>query len=630
MHNKTLILKDILKNMATVIFLLLTCLYSSLCLAQEPKVENNAKLQSDIAEIDQPTKPIKKSHAISVFGDLKYSENFKHFDYVNPEAVRGGAVTQYGIGTFDSLNPFIMKGVPAGGMEMIFDSLMKSSYDEVATSYGLLAKSVEIDPDNEWVTFTIRDIAKWHDGSKISADDVVFSFNIIKKQGHPKYKSYYRDVVKAEKISDNKVKFSFQNSENKELPLIIGQLPIASKKYYSKVEFNKTTMTAPLGSGPYKMKNVDAGRSITFERVEDYWAKDLPVNIGYYNFDELKFDYYRDSTIAVEAFKAGEYDFRKENISKVWKKSYNIPQIEDGRIIKETLPDGMPSGMQCFVFNTRLAKFSNRNVRKALQLAYNFEWANEQLFYGAYKRNRSFFGNSKLEAKGLPSEEELELLTPFRGILPDEVFTTEYQPPFTPDIKAHRNLLLEAQNILDQEGYVLKDMKRIDPSTNRQMQIEFLIVSPLFERIVAPYIRSLKKLGIKANIRSIDSSQFIKRRDNFDFDVIVNWFLQSATPGNEQINYWHSSRADVAGSKNYIGIKNEAVDFMVDKITSANSKQELITAGKALDRILQWNYYVIPQWYSTTHRLIYWNKVERPEQTPPYSHGFPEIWWSKD
>jgi microcin C transport system substrate-binding protein len=568
-----------------------------------------------------------KSHGISIFGDLKYDKDFKHFDYVNPKAPKGGDIKIASIGTFDSLNPFIIKGVAASGVEMTFDTLMKSSADESASEYGLIAKSAEIAEDGTYVIFNLRPEAKWHNGTPITADDVVFSFETITTKGHPQYKSYYKDFESAEKLNKHRVKFNISDPSNRELPLIIGQLPIISKQYYTDNNFEKSSLDFPLGSGSYRIKSVDPGRSITYERVKDYWAKNLPVNVGHYNFDTITIDYYRDATVAVEALKAGEYDFRRENISKTWANAYNIDQVENGLMIKEELPDGKPTGMQSFVLNTRRPNFSNREVRKALQYAYDFEWANKQLFYSAYTRNRSFFGNSDYEAKGLPSDAELKRLEPYRDILPEEVFTKEYNPPHSEGELGHRQNLLKAQSILDKEGWVLKDMKRIDPKTGEPINIEFLLVSPSFERVVAPFVRSLKKLGIESTIRTVDSSQYIKRMEEFDFDIMVKWFVQGAAPGNEQINYWHSSTADIQGSQNLIGVKNKAVDAMIKHITSSTTKEELVTATKALDRILQWNYYVIPQWHSRTHRVIYWNKFGRPEETPPYSLGFTDTWW---
>lgn len=568
-------------------------------------------------------------HGVSMFGDLKYPPNFTHFDYVNPDAPKGGFVKLGLTGTFDSLNPNILKGVPADMLDLTADTLMTPSADEPSSSYGLIAQSAEIANDKSYIIYNLRKIAHWNDGSPITADDIVFSFDTIMTKGHPSYRAYYADVEKCEKINTYKVKFTFKTNKNKELPLIIGQLPIISKEYYSKNEFDKTTMTPPLSSGPYKIKEVEPGRSITYERDKNYWGQGLAVNKGRYNFDKIRIDYFRDETVTIEALKAGNYDFRRENISKIWKTSYNIPQVEDGRMIKEELPDGVPTGMQSFVFNTRRANFKNPLVREALSYAFDFEWANKQLFFDAYARNTSFFGNSEFASSGLPSKAELKLLEPFRNQIPEEVFTKAYSPAKTKgDGNARENLII-AKNLLEKAGWYLKDMKLINPETGKPVQIEFLLDSPAFERIVAPFARNLKKLGIDSSIRTVDSSQYIKRREDFDFDVIVHWFRQGPMPGNEQINYWHSSGADVKGSLNLIGIKNPAVDALVTKITEANSMEELKNAARALDRVLLSNYYVIPQWYSRSHRVIYWNKFNRPKIVAPFALGMIDTWWMK-
>lgn len=572
-----------------------------------------------------------ESHGISIFGDLKYPKDFTHFDYVNPNAPKGGTVRMGAIGTFDSVNPFILKGVSAfGSDELIFDTLLEKAADEASAEYGLIAESVILSPNKDAITFTLRQEARWHDGSPITADDVVFSFETLKEKGHPHYASYYHDVASAESLDEHRVKFTFKNNKNRELPLIIGQLPIISKAYFSTHSFEQTTLNAPLGNGPYQIKKIDQGRQIIYERVKDYWGKNLPVNKGRFNFDTIQVDYYRDSVVAVEAFKAGEYDFRRENISKVWANSYQGKNFDNGSIIKEELPDGTPTGMQAFVMNTRRTPFDNRQFRKALNYAYNFEWSNEQLFYGAYQRNSSFFGNSDYASSGLPDEDELALLTPFRDSLPKKIFTEAYTPPTSPDIQSYRKNLIRARDILKNAGFFLRDMQLINPENNTPVEIEFLLVSPNFERVVAPFIRDLKKLGITATMRTVDASQYIKRTETFDYDVIVHWFRQSASPGNEQRDYWHSDTADNKGSRNFIGIKNPAVDTMVETLINADSKEDHITAAHALDRILLWNYYVIPQWYSRTHRVVYWDIFGRPQTIPPYSLGFPDMWWYKE
>lgn len=573
---------------------------------------------------------VKLSHGISVFGDLKYPEDFDHLSYVNPNAPKGGTLKLGSIGTFDNVNPFILKGIAADGIEVVFDTLMTGAADEPSASYGLIAESAEMPASKEWIIFNLRSIAKWHDGTPITADDVVFSFNTLIHEGHPQYQLYYQDVAGVEAISPRRVKFTFKTSTNRELPLLVGQLPIISKQYYQTHTFNETTLTPPLSNGPYRISAIVPGRSITYERKKDYWAANLPIMKGRYNFDMIRYDYYRDDTVAVEALKAGEYDFRKENISKTWAKAYNIPHIKDGRMTKEELPDGTPTGMQSFVFNLRKEKFKDPRVREALSYAYDYEWANKQLFFSAYTRNSSFFGNSDYQSWGLPSEEELKLLEPFRDILPARLFTTSYQNPTTLGDGNNRPNLIKAQNLLNEAGWKIHNLKRIDPSTGQPFTIEFLLSSASFERVVAPFVRNLKILGIESTIRTVDSSQYIKRRENFDFDITTHWFIQGATPGNEEYNYWHSKAADQKGSQNIAGIKNQAIDKMVEYIMSSKNKSELATAAHALDRILLWNFYVIPQWHSRTHRVIYWNKLGRPEITPPYSLSLVDTWWSKE
>lgn len=614
------------------------------------------------------------SHGVSLFGDLKYQKDFKNFSYVNPNAPKGGNVKLASVGTYDNLNPFILKGVAADGIELTFDTLMVGAADEAISGYGLIAESVELptiqgegkrekgktsslsilsstSTPNNWIIFNLRKIAKWHDGTPITADDIVFSFETIKKKGHPQYQSIFRDITSVEKLSNSKVKFIFANN-NRELPIIAGQIPIISKAYYTKNEFDKTTLEAPLGSGPYKVKNVNPGRSVTYERVKDYWAKNLPVNRGRYNFDTIQYDYYRDATVAIEALKSGEYDFRRENIARTWANAYNIPQVTDGRMIKETLQDGTPTGMQCFAFNTRREIFKNPRVREAIAYAYDFEWSNKQLFFSAYTRNKSYFGNSEFASSGLPSKAELELFEEFLGkgketrekgiettsypfslhpspYLPPRLFTEEYHPPQTDGSGNSRPNLIKAKEILESEGWHIKDFKLVDPQTGQPVKIEFLLYESAFERVLAPFIRNLKKLGIDASIRVVDTSQYVKRIENYDFDMTVNWFTQGPSPGNEQINYWTSSQADTKGSRNVIGIKNPAVDFLVEKLLKANSKEEQVTAAHALDRVLLWNFYSIPQWYSRTHRVIYWNKFGRPPTTPPFSLGMVDTWWVK-
>jgi microcin C transport system substrate-binding protein len=566
-------------------------------------------------------------HAIAMFDDVKYPASFTHFDYTNPDAPKGGSTVNAAIGTFDSLNPFILKGVPAAGAAMLFDTLLENSKDETFSEYGLIAESLEVPADRSWVIFNLRKEARFHDGSPVTADDVVFSFDTLKKRGHPSYRAYYRDVVKGEKLAADKVKFTFAGGNNRELPLIIGQLPIISKAYYSTHDFEKSTLEPPLGSGPYQVEKVEIGRAVTYKRDPNYWAKDLPVNKGRHNIDHIRYDYYRDITVAVEAFKAGKYDFRQENISKVWANAYKFPAVTDGRVIKEEIKHNIPSGMQAFILNNRRPKFSDRKVREALNYAFDFEWENKNLFYSAYTRTGSYFSNSDFASSGLPSTDELALLTPLKDQIPAEVFTKVFASPSTDGSGSGiRQNLLTAKKLLSEAGWELRNGKLTNSKTNEVMSIEFLLDEPSFERAIGPFIKNLQKLGIDAKIRSIDSAQYQKRIQAFDYDVILETFAQSSSPGNEQINFWHSSKADVMGSRNLIGIKNPAIDMLVEKVINAASKQELIAATRALDRVLLWNYYVIPNWFSQSFRIVYWNKFSRPAITPKYELGL-DTWW---
>lgn len=570
------------------------------------------------------------SHGISMFGDLKYPASFTHFDYVNPNAPKGGEMVQAVIGNFDSLNPYILKGNAAAGIGMTFDTLMVGSKDEDFSTYGLLAETVELPDDRSWVIFNLRPEARWHDGTAMTAEDVVFSFNILKEKGNPAYRAYYNEVKKAEVLGKHKVKFSFATAKNRELPLIVGQLPILSKAYYSTHDFEKSTLEPPLGSGPYKVGKIDPAHSITYNRVENYWAKDLPVNKGKYNFDRIRFDYYRDNTVAIEAFKAGKYDIRVENIAKVWAHAYNFPAVKEGRVIKEEIRHSLPSGMQGFVINTRRPKFQDVRVREALGYTMDFEWENKNLFYSAYTRTNSYFANSDYAATALPDTKELALLTPLKNEVPERVFTTIYQAPVTSgNGYSVRQNLLKARQLLTEAGWELKNGRLTHTKTGEAMQVEFLIDAAVYERVIAPMLVNLKKLGIHASIRMIDSAQYQKRLQVFDYDITMETFAQSPSPGNEQINYWHSSKADITGSGNLAGIHNKAVDALLKDLLRADSRDELITATRALDRVLLWNFYVIPNWHSRVFRVVYWNKFGRPEVSPKYDLGV-ENWWVRD
>lgn len=570
-----------------------------------------------------------KQHGLAMFDDLKYSKGFTHFDYVNPNAPKGGELKLVSIGTYDSVNPYILKGIPAAGLSYLFETLMASSSDETFSQYGLIAESVKVADDRSWIIFYLRPEAEWHDGSPITADDVVFSFHTLMEKGHPFYQAYYKDVTEVKTIDSHSVQFTFKDSSNRELALLVGQMPIISKAYYTAHDFGKTSLDTPIGSGPYVIDNINPGRSITYKRSPDYWGKDLPVNKGKYNFDTIRYDYYHDVTVAIQAFKAREYDLRHENISKVWATSYNnLPALKDGRVIKTEIPHSIPTGMQAFVFNTRRKPFNSPLVREALSYCFDFEWTNKKLFYDAYTRTTSYFSNSIFASGGLPSKEELALLTPLKSSLPSRVFDTEFSLPTTDGSGlTMRPYLREADMLLNKAGWVIKDRKRVSPE-GKPMKIEFLLTSSAFERVIAPIIKNLTRLGIESKMRIVDSAQYQKRLDTFDFDITVHVFGQSNSPGNEQINYWDSSKAQIEGSKNYAGIDNPAIDTLVETLVKAQSKDELITATRALDRALLWNFYVIPNWHIQHFRLIYWDKFAQPTLSPPYSFEL-DSWWIK-
>ncbi len=566
------------------------------------------------------------AHGIAMHGDLKYGPDFTHFDYADPDAPKGGTVTFSAIGTFDSLNPYILKGVPAAGLGLVFQTLTTGSLDEPFSEYGEVAEAIIVPEDRSWVAFDINPRARWHDGRPITPEDVIFSLEVLKTKGHPFYRAYYKNVVRAEKVGARRVRFTFSGGTNRELPLIVGQLPVLPRHYFEGRDFARVTLDPPVGSGPYRIKKVEPGRTIVYERVKDWWAADLPVNRGRYNYDEIRYEYYRDANVALEAFKAGQYDIRLENVSKLWATGYDSPALEKGWIKKEEIPVERPAGMQGFVFNTRRAIFRDRRVRQALAYAFDFEWTNKALFYGAYTRTDSYFENSELEARGLPGPKELELLEPFRDRLPPEVFTRDYEPPKTDGSGNIRGNLRTALKLLREAGWVVKNGRLTHAQTGEVMRFEILLVSPSFERVVAPFVRNLKRLGIEASYRTIDAAQYQNRLNAFDFDMIVAVWGQSLSPGNEQRNFWSCDAAKTPGSRNYAGICDPVVDYLIDRIIQAPTREDLVAACRALDRVLLWGHYVIPHWYIPHIRVAYWDKFGRPGITP--KHGLDLFtWW---
>lgn len=576
------------------------------------------------------TSELIRSHAVAMHDEPKYADNFTHFDYTSLDAVKGGSITLHEIGTYDSLNGFIAKGTPAASLGLLYDTLTVGSADEPFTQYGLLAETIEYPKDRSWVIFHLNRKARFHDNQPVTADDVKFTFELLTTKGNPFYSFYYADVADVQVIDTYSVRFNFKSSSSKEMLLIIGQLPVLPKHFWAEREFDKSTLELPLGSGPYKIESVDPGRSISFTRVKDYWARDLPTQKGFYNFDRIRYDYYRDDVVALEAFKAGEYDFRLERVSKLWATAYKSDALTSGKIKKIEVDHENPTGMQGFIFNLRNPQLQDLALRQAMTLAFDFEWTNKNLFYNAYKRTLSFFSNSELASSGLPSSEELKLLEPHRNELPAQLFSQPFSLPVSSGTDHNRKYLRKAKQLLDSANYKVINNQLISPKTHTPVELEFLLYDPSFERVANPFIQSLKKLGITVKLRVVDTSQFINRRRSFDFDMISHVIGQSLSPGNEQREFWHSDAADIEGSRNLIGIKNPVVDDLVDQIIKAETRPQLVTASRALDRVLLNNYYVIPHWHINHHRLAYWDKFQKPDIDPRYDSGFDiglMTWW---
>ena len=567
------------------------------------------------------------AHGLSLFGDLKYGPDFPHFDYVSPNAPKGGRLHLATVDTFSTLNPFTLKGVSAAGAGLPFESLLEGSADEADAAYGLIAESVVLAPDRRSVRFHLRPEARWHDGTPITARDVAFSYEILTTEGHPAYANNLAGVDRVETTGDHDVTFHLADPDNRKLPLIAGGLSIVSEAYYRDRAFGETTMEPPLGSGAYRVAKVDPGRSVTYERVADYWGAQLPLNVGRYNFDTIVYDYYRDRTVLVEALKAGEYDFHEEYTSKVWATQYDIPAVEQGWLVKDVLKDNTPSGVQAFFFNTRLPRFQDRRVREALAYAFDFEWLNKNQFYGLYDRMASYFENSELAARDLPSEAELALLEPHRGAVPEEVFTKAFVPPATDGSGNNRGNLRAARSLLKEAGWVTKEGALVNGETGEPMTVEFLYFEPTFERIYAAFGRSLERLGVGVNLRLVDGAQYEERLKTHDFDITTIRFVFNLSPGAELNSYFASSTVDQVGSFNIPGIKDPVVDALIGEVAAATDRPSLIAAARALDRVLLWGHYMIPQWYKGAHHLVYWNKFDRPALKPRYARGVFDTWW---
>lgn len=567
-------------------------------------------------------------HALALHGKPKYSMDFEYLDYVNPMAPKGGSKRQAAMGTFDSLNPFIVQGTPATGLANLYDSLTYNSADEPFTEYGLLAQCMQLDPERRWIKFHLREEARFHDGTPVTAEDVAFTFETLRSQGRPFYRAYYADIEAIEVLDPQRIRFDLANPENRELALIIGQVPILPQHYWEDRDFRRASLEKPLGSGPYQIASIDAGRRIVYQRVDDYWGQDLPVNRGRHNIERLIFDYYRDATVALEAFRAGQLDYRLENIARNWAQGYRGPALSSGEILLESIPHNNSSGMQGFFFNTRKEVFSDPKVRQALTQLFDFEWTNQQLFHGAYQRTQSYFSNSELASSGLPQGRELEILEAFRDQLPSAVFEEEYQLPETDGSGNLRPQMRKALSLLEEAGWQLEG-RRLVNAKGQPLRFELLLHDSSFERVVLPWRQNLERLGIRMDIRVVDVTQYLNRLRAFDFDMTISTLAQSLSPGNEQREYFHSEFAEASDGRNLSGIQDPVVDALVEQVISAKDRETLIKTTRALDRVLLHGHYVIPQWHLNEYRIARRSSIRIPEVRPPY--GLPTAtWWIEE
>lgn len=573
-------------------------------------------------------------HGLSVFGDLKYPAGFKHFDYVDPNAPKGGRLAHLGPSaslTFDSFNQFILKGVPAQGLGLLYDSLMTPAADEANALYGLVAETADVAADGLSVTFKLREAARFSDGSPVTADDCVFSFDILKSKGHPAFGLMLRDVVKAEALDKLTVRYTFQGTLVRDLPQAVAGLAILPRAYYATQPFEETTYKVPVASGPYTIGEHRAGAFVLYKRRPDYWARDLNVNRGRWNFDEIRYEYFAERAAALEALLAGQYDLREEFTARDWATAYEVASVRDGRVKREVLPDATPSGAQGWFPNLRREKFQDVRVRRALNLAFDYEWTNKTLFYGSYRRTESYFENSDMKAVGPPSPDELKLLEPFRDKLPAEVFAEPAKQPVSDGSGSDRRLLREAQRLLAEAGWKIDpkagSQPRITNAKGETLDVEFLINEPSFERILGPYIKNLQAIGINASIRRVDSAQYERRVKTYDFDIVTSRFTMSLTPGIELRSFWSSEAASLEGSRNLSGIKNPVIDALIDHVVNAKSRGELVAATRAIDRVLRAGHYWVPHWSKASHWVAYWDKFGRPPTKPKYDRGIIDTWW---
>ena len=580
------------------------------------------------------------AHAIALYGEPKYPNGFYHFDYVNPDAPKGGEVVLMGHGSFDTLNPYTLKGISPFntrglylyGISELNEPLMVGSAnyapsgDEPQTAYALVAESIEYPEDRRWAIFTINPQARFHDGSPITAADVEFSFHTLVEHGNPSYQQKYANVAQVERLDEHRVKFTFSGEDTRAMPLRAAELPVMSKKFWESRDFTKTLMEPPLGSGPYRIKSFEAGRYINFERVKDYWGKDLPVNRGRYNFDEVKYDFYRDMEVGFEGFKSHEFDLFLEYTAKNWATAYDFPAIHRGEVTKAKIDHHEAYGYQAYFINTRRSQFQDVKVREAIGLLMDYEWLNRSLFYSAYQRNNSYFPNTELASSGLPSAEELALLTPYREQLPPELFNQAFAPPNTDPPNSFRHNRRKAMLLFKQAGWVINQGKLRHRETGKTLTIEIVHDNVKAQNLILPYIKNLKQAGIDANLRLVDYTQYKSLVDRFDFDMIMEVLPQSLSPSYELLGYFHSDQVQTIGARNYCGVNSPVVDALLKKVVQAASRKELVTAVRALDRVLLWSHYSVPQWFAGYRRIAYWNKFGMPEVTPPYTFNFRD-WW---
>ena len=589
-----------------------------------------------ISQAEAQSAPLAWRYGASKFGDLKYPADFKRFEYVNPNAPKGGAASQIVLGTFDNFNPVTagVKGTLVSGIDLIFDTLLVPALDEVSSAYGLLAEALSFPDDYSSVTYRLRASAKWHDGTPVTPNDVIFSFNAFKDLS-PQSAAGYRHITKVEKTGDREITFTFEGTGHRELPLSIGQLTILPEQWWTgtdadgkKRRIGETTLELPLSSGPYRIKEFSPAHNVVYERVKDYWGRDLNVSVGRDNFDELQFEYFRDATVAIEAFKGDLVDWRTENSAKSWATAYDFAAVNEKRVILEEFPISNVGIMQAFAFNIRRNKFKDPRVRLAFNYAFDFEEMNKKIFFGQYKRIASYFEGTELAATGLATGRELQLLETVRDKVPPEVFTTPYSNPVGGSQNATRANLRESLRLLKEAGYEVRNQQVVNEKTGEPFEVELLTNAPLFERVFLFYKPALERLGIAVSVRTVDEAHYENRLRNWDFDIITFAWGESLLPGNEQRGYWGSLAADQSGSDNVIGIKNPAVDAIIEKIVFAKTQEDLVAAARALDRILLWNQYVVPQWGYGKLRTARWNRFSRPDPLPKYGiSAFPTVWW---